>query len=378
MPAAHMLALGSGDAYYAPIYSRVLQRLEKTVFTEFSGRLAYNPAGTKIAMGASAAPRFRLLDADTLAPESGLPTLPGGANDFAWSPDGTRLAISHEGNPRFSVLNVSTKAFVAIARNFSGWNINGIAYSPDGTMIAVSGYDFGKLDIISAADGTLLQTLSNRSGGIGQGCAWSPDGSMVVQGHNASPGMTVWETSGWTQVGGAPSLGSTGVRVSWSPDGGYIAFCMAVSPWFRVVRVSDWSLMAGTFAPGIATYDVAYSPLGEIALAYNAAPFARVLSVDGTTTTWTPSPLVVAPSRVAWSPAAPLKAVSGTVVDENAAPAVRDLLLMHDATEAIVGGTTSAADGSYSISTPYSDGHSVLLHEDTGRWQIVGGGIIPL
>ena len=378
MPAAHQLALGSGNVAYAPIYSRIFQRLDNTYLTESAASLAYNPAGTKLAAARSSSPYFRLLDGETLASESGLPALPGVVRDFAWSPDGTRLAIAHENSKRWSLLDVAAKSLITVSRDYTGWAINGIAYSPDGTKIAVSGFDFGKLEILNAADGTLLQTLTNRSGGIGQGCAWSPDGSMVVQGHNASPGMTVWETTGWTQVAAAPSLGTTATRMSWSPDGAYIAFCLAASPWFRVVRVSDWSIVSGTFAPGIATQDVAYSPLGEIALAYNAAPYSRVLSADGTTTTWTPSPLMVAPTRVAWSPAAALKSIGGTVVDDNDAPIVRELLLMHGATKAIVGSTTSAADGSYSIDTPYSDGHTVLLVESTGRVQALGGGLIPL
>lgn len=377
MPATNQLLL-TASSPYGVIYNRALERLEKTIPNAYGARIAYNPSGSKIAMTTTVTGGFTLLDGDTLTPEAGFPTVVGSLKDFSWSPDGSRLAISHESGKRVSVLNVATKALISFAPDYTGWGVNGIAYSPDGTMIAVSGPGFGVVEILNATDGTLLQSLTNRSGGIGQGVAWSPDGSMIVQGHNAAPFMTVWETAGWTPVAAAPSLGATGVRVSWSPNGDYIAFCHSVSPWFSVVRVSDWTVVSGTFNPGIAAYEVAYSPLGEIALAYNAAPYARVLNASGTTTVWTPSPPVVAPTRLAWSPAAAPKIISGTVVDENAAPAVRDLLLMHDASEAIVGGTTSAVDGSYSIATPYSDGHTVLLLEDTGRVQAVGGGIIPL
>ena len=56
----------------------------------------------------------------------------------------------------------------------------------------------------------------------------------------------------------------------------------------------------------------------------------------------------------------------------------KELLLMHDASAAIIGQTTSAADGSYAFETGYADGHTVLLLEDTGRVQAIGGGVLPL
>ena len=164
--------------------------------------------------------------------------------------------------------------------------------------------------------------------------------------------------------------------MSWSANGQYLAVARAVSPWLSIIRVSDWVEMSGVFAFSAAPAAVEYS--GNNDLAVVASNVLRVLSADGATSQWFEAKPTYRANGVAWSPTAPLKTLSGSVENEFGAPAARDILIVHDASEQIIGSTTSSAGGTWSFQTPFDDGHTALLQEADGRVQAIGGGILPL
>lgn len=378
MPAQHMLLLSHDDDAYLPMYNRLTGEIVRSFAPSFtSASPVFSADGTKLATGFSSAPRYRVIDPDTGVLVTGLPNIAGIPIDMDLSPNGQRLAIVHATSPRFSVVDLVSKTLVAGSKVY-GSDPRSVRYSPDGTMIAVSSISFPRTEIFLNSDLSLIQSLTNPAATIPEGAAWSPDGSMLAQGFGGAPYICAWETTGWTLVPGLPVMSSTVTKVSWSPDGAYIACALSSAPFLAVIRVSDWTVLSGVYAPGSAVSRVAYSPNNELAVTFTNAPHAVILSQDGSTVLWQQDPTLVKALGVAWSPASALQTISGTVLDTNGAPAVRDLLLLHDASAAIIGQTTSAADGSYAFETGYADGHTVLLLEDTGRVQAIGGGVLPL
>ena len=378
MPAQHLFALNHDDDAYIPIYNRLAGAIVRTDVPSYSAVApAFSADGTQLVIGMSSAPRYRIINPDTGVAVSGLPTIAGIGIELDFSPNGERLAIVHQTSPRFSLVNLVTKTLVSGGPTY-GSNPTAVRFSPGGTMIAVSNISPASAEVRSATDLSLLQTLINPASASPRGLAWSPDGSMLLQGFGSAPYVCAWETTGWTLVSGTPIMSSTVNKVSWSPDGAYVACALASAPYLAIIRVSDWTVLSGVYAPGSAVSNIAYSPNNELGVCFANSPHAVVLSQDGSTVLWQQDPVLFKALSLSWSPAPTPKTVGGTVLDTNGLPAVRDLLLMHDLTREIIGQVTSAADGSYTVQTPYNDGHTVLLIEDTGRVQAIGGGILPL
>lgn len=93
------------------------------------------------------------------------------------------------------------------------------AYDPAGRFVAV-GLNDGTLQILAAADGHSLAPLLRGNAGVVYNVSVSPDGRYLAA-SGSPPGVTVWDTSTFTQVGTALpiDLYVPDARARFGPDG---------------------------------------------------------------------------------------------------------------------------------------------------------------
>ena len=136
----------------------------------------------------------------------------------------------------------------------------------------------GVLDLWDKVPGT--PTLA----GTGSAVDFSPDGSlMAIANSSSSPGMTVWNTSDWSQVGSVPNPRS--VDVEFSPDGNYLAVgTTGISNALIVYDVSDWSVALNSNIAASGTSVSWKADSSEVAVQYSST-CAVYESIGWTSTT---------------------------------------------------------------------------------------------
>jgi len=283
--------------------------------------VAFNPAGTRLAVGHSNSPRLRVLNTSDWSTVSGTPTLAGIGNGVAFNPAGTRLAAALATTPFLTVVNTSDWSTVSGTPTLAGIG-NGVAFSPDGSLLAVAHNVDPYLTVLNTSDWSTVSGTPTL-GGNGFGVAFSPDGSLLAAAFINSPRLRVYNTSDWSTVSGTPTLASTGRGVAFNPAGTRLAVGHEGTPFLRVLNTSDWSTVSGTPTLAGTGIGVAFSPDGtRLAVGHFASPRLTVVNTsDWSTVSGTPT-LADTGRGVAFSPDGSLLAVGHegtpflTVIDE--------------------------------------------------------------
>ena len=315
------------------------------------------------------------------------------------SPDGSKIAYACTSSPYLVVYDAASFSPITI----SGGNPAGTGicckFSPDGAYLAV-GHDTAPfLTIYETTGWTKVTGLSANPSGAVNAIAFTPDGSKLFVACQSSPGFYGYNTSDWTQMSDTPSLGGNGTGCAVHPDGTKVAITgTAALPYVWVYNIADWTAVASTpgGGPVAAAQCCAYSPDGnrfyvgssgsQAIYAYDLVGATRTLliaggtglvysivpSADGTkvwacnqggylneyqvgswTRTWV-QPVTVALYIMDEAPASLSEKYIGTtaadpVTDQNNNPIVTDVRAYLRRTGELLGATTTAADGSFSL-----------------------------
>ena len=349
---------------------------------------AYSTDGAKLIIGLqylfAGDPPFAVYDADSLAQESGwTPPTNNGAKAIRCAPG--RFAILLGDSASLRVYSLTTKSLeTTLTLPSSVWDFD---FSPDGSRLAVL-YSSGSLRVYNTSTWAIVAGTPAVT--QAEWCAYSPDGTKfaIVPWTNDGWSLLMYNTADWSAI----TTGITGPGqargVSWRGDSGAVCISNGYAPWLHVVTVpafnplTVWSPPVGMEMPGGLSARAVMAPDGRVAIGVGGPSVATrracVLAADLQTVEFDGDPIRAWPTCLAWAPQ-PSYTLSGTVETDAAAPAPgRRVLAMHDATERIVGAATTGADGSYSITTPHADGHTVVLIEDNTRAQASGSGIVPV
>lgn len=221
--------------------------------------VAWNPAGTYVAVSSSSSPYLNIYPFDDTTGVIGTKlanpaTLPAGSGKaVAWSPDGAYVAIGHSNSPYVSVYPFSGGAIgtkVADPATTPTGQGNQVSWNPAGTYLAVghtitpfvSAYPW------SAGFGTKVADPASLPADASLSCVWSPDGAYLGLGGNTTPYVTVYPfTTGFgTKIADPASLPGGLAEyacLSWFAGGNYIAAVSFTSPY---LHVWPWSAGFGT------------------------------------------------------------------------------------------------------------------------------------
>lgn len=211
--------------------------------------LAFNPAGTRLAVGFSStsSPYFYVYDTSDWSRISPETFAWGGTLGLAYSPDGSKLALASNSTPFLVVYNTSNWTQVTL----TGGNPDGVAFqphwSPDGSLLAVSHVNGNRVTVYNTSNWAKVTLTGGGLPGSGDyACRFNPAGTRLAVGHSTSPFLTVYNTSNWSKVtltGGNPA--AVVKSLSWSHDGAYLATAHTTTPFVTVYNTSDWSKVSG-------------------------------------------------------------------------------------------------------------------------------------
>lgn len=345
--------------------------------------VAWTPDGTRLVIGRhtyglnfAGTPTVAVFNADTLELESG----------WSW-PDGSPyvdyLAVSNahiaivwsDGGEK--VYDLATKSLVATLAGITS-AVTDMAWSPDGAYLAVA--EAGKLTVFESATWTVVSSAPSFAYPFP--LAWSPDGAYlaIAQQSNGAV-LRVFESATWTEILTGVTSTQWPISLSWSADGGRIGIGLEGAPHLLVVTAPAWVPQTVSMPTGVRTGGltrISMLPDGRVLVARENPRRVSLVAADLQTVLYDLHASHAEVSSITLSPWLDNR-ISGIVLDESETPAAgRAVLAIHDATAAVVARTTTAADGSYTLSTPGADGHTVLLIEDDGRAQALGSGILPL
>lgn len=400
MPASHRVAvvMKPTPANQVPVVLRMHRLLMLDVCTgrpagwlpdEFPAghSVAWTPDGSRMIVGRQTygitvdEPRVVVYDAVTLTPEAGWPFSNDGPSVQRLAASNTHLCVHFTDNS-LQVYDLATKSVVA---TLPGGNlyIAEICWSPDGSMLAIA--QQSSLAIYDAASWTQVPGAPTFSTTFSYPypLAWSPDGSrLAIAQRSSGTALRLYDTANWSEIVTGVTHPERPSSIAWTVDGSRIGIGLDADPHLLVITVPGFVPLAVSMpadAAGGYVTPISMLPDGRVVVACNSPRRVSVIAADlqSVEQEW----LTGAGSEV-WSiTASPWldNTISGIVLDESEAPAAgRAVLAVHDATAAVVARTTTAADGSYTLSTPAADGHTVLLIEDDGRAQVLGSGILPL
>ena len=396
MPISHRIAI-----VYAPYTSAEwnLIRLNRMVILDCaSGRhaeslvaeapcppgVAWTPDGSRLIVGrmtygqAYGEPTVSVYDAVTLVAETGWP----------WpvdTPEVSRVAASNAhiavrwANATLSVYAIATKSFVTGIPGISGY-VEQMTWSPDGAYLAVCTSDALRVFESSSWERVWAAPTMTYKFPL----AWSPDGAYLSIARDVGVDGTelrLYDVTTWAEIPTGVTSIERPSSIAWSADGSRIGIGLRGSPHLLVVSVPGFLPQPATLPADVRTGNntcVVMLPDGRVVAARQSPRRVSMIARDLSTVEYdlhASDAQVQSISVSAWAD----NAISGFVRDESEAPAAgRRVIAIHDASAAVVGTATTAADGSYSMLSPHADGHIVVLVEDDGRAQALGSGILPL
>jgi hypothetical protein len=319
------------------------------------GRLAY--AGL---FGSS----LHVINADGTGPVDITPATCQDAYEPRWAPGGSRILFINRCGPSgsfdISTINPDGTGFASVVA--TGVDDARVTFSPDGNKIAYESSVDGDPEIyVADATGSNPVRLTDAPG-WDDAPSWSPDGSKIVfQSDRAGSGPEIYvmDADGSNVV---PLTQGSGQRPSWSPDGGRIAFTRDGNIFWMHADGSDVRQLTtggGDWAD--------WSPDGtKIAYEVNRTSVV-VANADGT------SPQVVAAGiEPTWEPVAgngnpslwftaPTTGTAGAPVSlkgrltipggSAAGLSLQVFATPPGGSRGLIGGTNTAADGSFAFST---------------------------
>ena len=150
---------------------------------------------------------------------------------LAWNPAGTRLAVSTYMNPCLIIYDTTTTPYTKIADPATIVKPRLVAWSPDGTKLAISANDYGYGGFV-IYDTTVSPYTIYTTGGavnlIGYGIAWNPAGTRLAVGLMSSPYIAIYDTTvlPYTKITDPATMPTSNYpsrACAWSPDGTKLA-----------------------------------------------------------------------------------------------------------------------------------------------------------
>lgn len=194
--------------------------------------------------------RLHIIETTGFTRLSGTYSPVGNATDCHYSPDDAYLAVASVGSGGNNGLVVlDTADYTTVVHGGAGFGIHQCCrFSPDGNFLAVN--DASNTIVYNVPAWTTATTIPGSAVSI----AWAPDSSALAVALGASPFLEVYESTGWTQVGGTPTLAGATFEVNGIDWGdGFVVTCSTVSPYTVVYDDTDWSVIANTASMGSAT-----------------------------------------------------------------------------------------------------------------------------
>ena len=179
-----------------------------TLAGDASGRVAFSPAGTEVAVTSAASP---YINAYTFSSGFGSKftnpvTLPTGiGRGVAFSPAGTELVVGHDSSPFVTAYAWSVSGFGSKFTNpvtLPTGSGRDVAFNPTGTAVAIA-HDSSPYVTVYAWSasgfGSKFTNPVTLPTGIGTGVVFSSDGTEIAVSHNTSPFCTIypWSVSGF-------------------------------------------------------------------------------------------------------------------------------------------------------------------------------------
>lgn len=338
---------------------------QRTVNNNSPAGVAFSPNGKWMAITTgndSTIPAVRPLTVFDL--EAGTRTVLGGTINGSiypgtFSADSSRYAYGDDTSPFIKIYDTSTWAAASApsATASSIWT----AYNQSGTLLASLTWTGNRLRVFNTADWSAVTIPVNITTTCYQ-CKFSPDGTKLYVTHASAPYISVFDTTTWAKtsfVGGSPPT-NTAYCIAFSADGAKMAIGAGSSPYVYFYegltrKYPDLGVLA--INP---VKDVAFSADGQYVAAVTDSNSGSLTVWNATTApTYTRVGLPAAVANayyrrsVAFAPAYLNNALSTTpeypVTDEAGLPAVRKLRAYSRETGKLLGSTTSAANGAYSI-----------------------------
>jgi serine/threonine protein kinase len=269
-PANSRSPANSASPANSPSYSRVGIDLPSPYRGNSVLSLAFNPAGSTLAIAASYLCLWDI-PATGCATASGLTV----ASSVAFSPNGKTVAVGNI-NGGIGLLSLATLTETATLTDPGSKGVESVAFSPDGTTLAAGDFN-GRTYLWNIATRTLIATLTDPASKGVEPVAFSPDGKTVAAG-DFNGRTYLWNIATGTLAATLTDPGSKGVdSVAFSPDGKTLAAGDSDG------RTYLWNIATGEIAatltdPGSKGVDsVAFSPDGKTLAAGDS---------DGSTYLW--------------------------------------------------------------------------------------------
>lgn len=257
--------------------------------------VAFSPDKTIMAVGTTVSPYIKLYDCTTWQPIAGPATIPTGFVDsIAFNPAGTLMAVGFGGasTPRVRVYNTTTWAVVASPAPPSSQFTSAptVAFSPDGTILTCA---TGLSDHLNTFNTTTWAAASEPSGGNepGAGCvslSYKADGTRLAVG--IIGGALVYNTSTWAKVTIPDPPSNTAFAAAYSPNSSWLALgddrtvpsvrTIGIYNGGTLARLADPAVIppgyvnAMTFKPNSAVLAVGHETTPFITL-YNTADWSK-------------------------------------------------------------------------------------------------------
>lgn len=238
----------------------------------------FSPDDVWLATQSSVSPYLRIYTTSDWNIVGGTPTLPGTGKLLEFSPDSSLLAIPLTASPFLRVLDTSDWSTVVGTPTLSSV-CQDISWNSDGTLLACASTNTGvTVQVYETTGWTLVTDYTTPDSAIA--IAFSPDDSELAIGHALTPFLTILETSGWTVIGGTPTLTGTGRSVGYNNTGTLFAVGHFTSPFFEIYDRATWAVEA--YSPTLYNIgdDIEFKPDGtEVAIGSFLTPGVSILPI---------------------------------------------------------------------------------------------------
>jgi WD40 repeat protein len=276
-----------------------------------------------------------------------------------FSPDSSKFIVGCDNAPYVYGFNTATWATIAIGG--VGGTVYSVAFNPAGTLVAMATYGGNELVIRSVSDWSeVIPAGGYPVTTYGRGVAFSADGAKLVFAHDSTPYVTMYDTTTWAMsaLPTATLPASNGLGVAYSPDGSLLAVLLFSTPYLRIYDTTTWVPKTLSANPVQRGNDVAFSPDGaDLVMTHGLGGTISMTAYTTATGTRSTLPAGVTANvnkySLAFAPALINRTISTTaanpVNDALGNPAIRMVTANARENGQLLGRTTSAADGSYSI-----------------------------
>ncbi len=210
--------------------------------------VAYNPAGTLLAVGASASPTIVIYDAATLTSVPGPPAPTGSVNYVAFNKTGTLLALA-SGNSVY-IYNTSDWSFV-ITLNLPN-TAEVLDFNHAGNLLAVGISGFGGTYLYIYSIPSWLPVSGPLPGDMPEGWVYtldfSPDDALLAVGNylGSNRNLTIYNTTTWNAIIPVGVTTDALIGCTFNNAQTELLTVKQSTPFFVRWDVSTWTVLSGT------------------------------------------------------------------------------------------------------------------------------------